>query len=156
MSRYDAFADGLATVAHLALARIPAMPALFTVVATLTVIATLFGSGYWFGRTVTLNRMEQQAAEERLASLEATTDTYALLIEMQRRHGENMRDLEKQLKVMDKSFDKAIENILKNNPEIARWYREPINDIERAVMYGNPADRLLPPTSAKPSGANTH
>lgn len=120
------------------------MPALVTVGVTLTVIAVLFGSGYWFGRTVTLNRMEQRAAEERLASLEATADTYALLIEMQRRHGENMRDLEKQLKVMDKSFDKAIENILKNNPEIARWYREPINAVERAAMYADSLDRMLP------------
>lgn len=127
------------------------MPTLFTVGVTLTVIAVLFGSGYWFGRTVTLNRMEQRAAEERLASLEATTDTYALLIEMQRRHGENMRDLEKQLKVMDKSFDKAIENILKNNPEIARWYREPINAVERAAMYGDSLDRMLPASGQRDS-----
>jgi hypothetical protein len=132
------------------------MPALFTVVITLSVIVALFGSGYWFGKTVTVNRLEQRAAEERLASLEATTDTYSMLIEMQRRHGENMRSLETQLKVMDKSFDKAIENILKNNPEIARWYREPINDIERAVMYGNPANGVLPPNTTKPAGANTH
>jgi hypothetical protein len=106
-----------------------------TIAVFLLFSATVFASGWFLGRMLLSADCEREKAEERITALESITETYQLLAELEQRHATSMADVEKSLLALDRSVDRTIAGILKSNPELARWYHEPINRIERAAMY---------------------
>jgi len=113
-----------------------------TIAVFLTFTSLIFVSGYLIGKMKTQARYEQLISEERIAALEAVTETYAMLMGMEKRHAQDTEKLEAGLGRLDRSITRSVDSILKANPELARWYREPINDLQHTVMYAD-ADRLL-------------
>ena len=108
-----------------------------------TYTLTLIAAGWWIGRGTAKQECEIRTAEERIAALEATTETYLMIAELEEKHAKVYAGIESQVASMEKSINKTIDHILKTNPDVARWYHEPINVLHHAVMYGDP-DRLLP------------
>lgn len=113
-----------------------------TIAIFLVFSSSLFLTGYWIGKVKAEAKCERELSEERIAALEAVTETYALLMGMEKKHAEDTAKLEAGLGRLDRSITRSVDSILKANPELARWYREPINDLQRRVMYAD-ADSLL-------------
>lgn len=114
----------------------------------------VFASGWFLGRMLLKADCEAKAAEARIAALEDMTQTYELLADLSSSHAEDMKRVEKQVAQLDRTVDKTIADILKANPDLARWYREPVNPIARAAMYPD-ARGMLQPTPAA-AGNNPH
>lgn len=102
----------------------------------------IFLSGYWIGKLKTQAKCERELSEERIAALEAVTETYALLMGLEKEHAEDTAKLEAGLGRLDRSITRSVNSILKVKPELARWYHEPINDLQHRVMYAD-VDSLL-------------
>lgn len=113
-----------------------------TILVFLLFSSGLFLSGYWIGKLKAQAKCERELSEERIAALEAVTETYALLMGLEKKHAEDTAKLEAGLGRLDRSITRSVDSILKANPELARWYREPINDLQRRVMYAD-VDSLL-------------
>ena len=113
-----------------------------TILVFLLFSSGIFISGYWIGKLKAQAKCERKLSEERIAALEAVTETYALLMGLEKKHAEDTAKLEAGLGRLDRSITRSVDSILKANPELARWYREPINDLQRRVMYAD-VDSLL-------------
>lgn len=103
----------------------------------------LLGAGWWIGHNTTKRECDIKTAAERIAALEATTEAYLMIAELEEKHAKDYAGIEEQVASMERSINKTIDHILKTNPDVARWYHEPINVLHHAVMYGA-ADRMLP------------
>ena len=113
-----------------------------TILIFLLFSAGLFLSGYWIGKLKAESKCERTLSEERIAALESVTETYALLMGLEKKHAEDAARLEQGLGKLDRAITRSVNTILSANPELARWYREPINDLQRRVMYAD-VDSLL-------------
>lgn len=113
-----------------------------TIAIFLAFSALIFFSGYMIGKLKTQAACERALSEEKIAALESVTETYAMLIGLEDKHAKDTAKLEASLSRLDRSISRSIDSILKSNPELARWYREPINNLQRNVMYAD-ADSLL-------------
>lgn len=129
-------------------------PTMVTVILIILYSGLLIGGGWYVGRLQAKQDCEIAAMEEHITALEASTQTYLALINLERRHSTEMADVEQQLVNMERSLNNTIDHILKSNPDVARWYHEDINVLQRAVMYGD-AERMRENTVSD-QHKNTH
>lgn len=125
------------------------------IILSILFLLMVFGSGYWIGKMKADARAERAISEERIASLESVTEAYALLLTLDKKHASDTAKLEEGLTRLDRSITRSVNAILKDNPDLARWYRDPINDVQRTVMYGDITERMRDTqSSAMPVGSD--
>ena len=118
----------------------------------LLVLAT-FLSGFFIGRGMARSQCEMDASRAKVLAMDAENTLQQEIIHLQATHRQENDALHRRLMEQEKSRDRLLADILHSNPHVARWYHAPINDVERAVMYGTGSELLTPRPARKPATA---
>lgn len=108
----------------------------------IVIVAGIFLVGLYIGRQMMIDQYELDASRTRQLHLQAETALRREMLQLQARHRTENEKLFKELLAQERRTDAIIRQVLIDNPEVARWYYAPINEVERAVMYGTGSDLL--------------